>query len=114
MYCYGKKMGYGVKREVNDEDLYVMEFFKVVLMGVGVLFGSVDYVEGFDDELVYVWVYFEYVVGFKDLEILYMLNFDGSRNNNGFELSIFFVSIWLCCFVYCMYELCIFLEKRGK
>ena len=89
MFCNGKKTGYGVKREANDEDLNVMEILKAVSMGAGVLPGLSD-IEGPDGELAYMRAHFDRVVGSKDSETLYMLSPDG---NTGPELSIFFVRI---------------------
>lgn len=89
MFCNGKKTGYGVKREANDEDLNVMETLKAVSMGAGVLPGNSE-AEGPDGELAYMRAHFDRVVGSKDSETLYMLSPDG---NTGPELSIFFVRI---------------------
>ncbi|XP_073047307.1 protein MIZU-KUSSEI 1 [Primulina huaijiensis] len=89
MFCNGKKIGYGVKREATEEDLHVMEVLKAVSMGAGVLPGRSE-VEGPDGEMAYMRAHFERVVGSKDSETLYMLSPDG---NNGPELSIFFVRI---------------------
>lgn len=89
MYCNGKKSGYGVKREGNEEDLKVMELLKAVSMGAGVLPGSSE-VDGPDGELAYMRAYFERVVGSRDSETFYMLSPEG---NNGPELSIFFVRV---------------------
>ncbi|XP_075497286.1 protein MIZU-KUSSEI 1-like [Primulina tabacum] len=89
MFCNGKKIGYGVKREATEEDLHVMEVLKAVSMGAGVLPGKSE-VEGPDGEMAYMRAHFERVVGSKDSETLYMLSPDG---NNGPELSIFFVRI---------------------
>ncbi|KAI4365463.1 hypothetical protein MLD38_021448 [Melastoma candidum] len=89
MYCNGKKTGFGVKRDANDEDLAIMELLKAVSMGAGVLPGNSD-VEGPDGELAYMRAYFERVIGSKDSETLYILSPEG---NNGPELSIFFVRI---------------------
>lgn len=86
MFCNGKKTGYGVKREANEEDLQVLELLKPVSMGGGVLPGNPDA----DSELAYIRAVFERVVGSKDSETLYMLSPEG---NNGPELSIFFVRI---------------------
>ncbi|AES72732.1 putative protein MIZU-KUSSEI 1-like, plant [Medicago truncatula] len=90
MYCNGKKTGYGVKREATVEDLHVMEILKAVTMGAGVvpMNNEADNVDG---ELAYMRASFEHVVGSKDSETLYMLSPDG--NNNGPELTIFFVRI---------------------
>lgn len=89
MYCNGKKSGYGVRREPNEEDLAVMEMLKMVSMGAGVLPGRSE-TEGPDGEIAYIRAHFERVVGSRDSETLYMLSPDG---NNGPELSIFFVRL---------------------
>ncbi|KAL6518529.1 hypothetical protein OROGR_019031 [Orobanche gracilis] len=89
MYCNGKKIGYGVKREANEEDLHVMEVLKAVSMGAGVLPGRSE-AEGPDGEMAYMRAHFDLVVGSKDSETLYMLSPDG---NQGPELSIFFVRV---------------------
>lgn len=52
MFCNGKKIGYGVKREATEEDLNVMELLKAVSMGAGVLPGNSE-TEGLDGELAY-------------------------------------------------------------
>ncbi|GAB2231980.1 hypothetical protein Drorol1_Dr00010999 [Drosera rotundifolia] len=89
MYCNGKKSGYGVKRDANEEDLSVMEMLKAVSMGAGVLpLNSKS--EGADGELAYIRADFEHIVGSKDSETLYMLSPNG---NNGPELTVFFVRI---------------------
>ncbi|XP_074271579.1 protein MIZU-KUSSEI 1-like [Silene latifolia] len=92
MYCNGKKMGYGVKREAMDDDLNVMELLKAVSMGAGVLPGKSE-IEGCDGELAYIRAHFEHVVGSKDSETLYMLSPDANANVDGPELSIFFVRL---------------------
>ncbi|KAL3818865.1 hypothetical protein ACJIZ3_004770 [Penstemon smallii] len=89
MFCNGKKIGYGVKRDATEEDLNVMELLKPVSMGAGVLPGRSE-AEGPDGEMAYMRAHFERVVGSKDSETLYMLSPDG---NNGPELSIFFVRV---------------------
>ncbi|CAM8906416.1 unnamed protein product [Rhodiola kirilowii] len=89
MFCNGKKSGYGVRREANEEDLKVMELLKAVSMGAGVLPGSTE-ADGPDGELAYMRAYFERVVGSRDSETFYMLSPEG---NNGPELSIFFVRV---------------------
>lgn len=72
-----------------EEDFVVMQMFYVVLMGVGVLLvNSGGGGGGGEGDLIYMRVYFERVIGLRDLEIYYMMNFDG---NSGFEFSIFFV-----------------------
>lgn len=90
MYFNGKKMGYAVKREANEEDLNVMEVLKAVSMGAGVLPGN-STVEGPDGEMAYMRAHFERVVGSKDSETLYMLSPEGG--DGGPELTIFFVRI---------------------
>ncbi|XP_022971651.1 protein MIZU-KUSSEI 1-like [Cucurbita maxima] len=89
MFCNGKKTGYGVKRAASDEDLKVMEILRPVSMGAGVLPGNSD-VEGPDGEMAYMRAHFERVVGSRDSETFYMLS---PEENNGPELSIFFVRI---------------------
>jgi len=88
MYCNGKKTGYGVKREPNDEDLNTMQLLQAVSMGAGVLPSDPPDVP--DGELTYMRAHFERVVGSRDSETFYMMNPDG---NSGPELSIFFVRI---------------------
>nr|XP_043622990.1 protein MIZU-KUSSEI 1 [Erigeron canadensis] len=108
MYCNGRKMGYGVKREPTDEDLYVMQLLHAISMGAGVLPASGDTnttnisdnnnvitdtgvtVASTDGELTYMRAHFERVIGSKDSETYYMMNPDG---NSGPELSIFFVRV---------------------
>lgn len=108
MYCNGKKMGYGVKREPTDDDLYVMQLLHAISMGAGVLPASgsdsnnssdndviVDTAvtvpsTSSDGELTYMRAHFERVIGSKDSETYYMMNPDG---NSGPELSIFFVRV---------------------
>lgn len=89
MFCNGKKNGYGVKREPEEEDLRVMELLRGVSTGVGVLPAKPE-AEGPDDEYIYIRSSFERIVGSKDSETLYMIN---PEANNGPELSIFFVRI---------------------
>lgn len=109
MYCNGRKMGYAVKREPTDEDLYVMQLLHAISMGAGVLPASsgdnnngnnndvtvtdnnvVTVPSGTDGELTYMRAHFERVIGSKDSETYYMMNPDG---NSGPELSIFFVRV---------------------
>ncbi|KAI3772250.1 hypothetical protein L6452_03432 [Arctium lappa] len=100
MYCNGRKMGYGVKREPTDEDLYVMQLLHAISMGAGVLptsddnsnndIGTVVTAPSTDGELTYMRAHFERVIGSKNSETYYMMNPDGS---SGPELSIFFVRI---------------------
>jgi uncharacterized protein (TIGR01570 family) len=90
MFCNGKKTGYGVKREATEEDLNVMELLKATTMGAGIV-PMKNEVENTDGELAYMRASFEHVIGSKDSETLYMLSPEG--NDNGPELTIFFVRI---------------------
>jgi uncharacterized protein (TIGR01570 family) len=90
MFCNGKKTGYGVKREATEEDLNVMELLKATTMGAGIV-PMKNEVENADGELAYMRASFEHVIGSKDSETLYMLSPEG--NDNGPELTIFFVRI---------------------
>nr|GEY27668.1 hypothetical protein [Tanacetum cinerariifolium] len=108
MYCNGKKMGYGVKREPTADDMYVMQMLHAISMGAGVLpasgsdsnNNSDNHViadtavtvpsTSSDGELTYMRAHFERVTGSKDSETYYMMNPDG---NSGPELSIFFVRV---------------------
>ncbi|KAK6928951.1 Protein MIZU-KUSSEI 1-like, plant [Dillenia turbinata] len=82
MYCNGCLLGHSVKREPNEEDLYVMQLLHMVSMGAGVLPNEAN------DELTYIRAHFQRVVGSSDSETYHMMNPDG---NDGPELSIFFV-----------------------
>ncbi|KAM7502964.1 hypothetical protein LguiB_001868 [Lonicera macranthoides] len=75
MYCNGRKMGYGVRREATEHDLSVMQMLHAVSMGAGVLPADDDASEG---ELTYMRAYFERVVGSRDSETYYMINPDGN------------------------------------
>ncbi|KAF8403667.1 hypothetical protein HHK36_011771 [Tetracentron sinense] len=88
MYCNGRKTGYGVKREPNEDDLIIMQLLNAVSMGAGVLPSENTDIP--DGELTYMRAHFERVVGSRDSETYYMMNPDG---NSGPELSIFFVRI---------------------
>lgn len=85
VYCNGRNVGYGVRREASEEDLHVMEVLKAVSMGAGVLPEDHD-----GDQMAYVRADFDRVVGSKDTETLYMHNPDA---NNGPDLSIFFIRV---------------------
>ncbi|XVF63986.1 hypothetical protein PTKIN_Ptkin09bG0130800 [Pterospermum kingtungense] len=88
VYCNGRKMGYSIRRkQLCDDELYVMQLLRGVSMGAGVL-PSPNEKETADGELTYMRARFERVVGSKDSEALYMINPDGA---SGPELSIFFV-----------------------
>ncbi len=88
VYCNGRKMGYSIRRkQMSDDELYVMQHLRGVSMGAGVL-PSQSEKDAVDGELTYMRARFERVVGSKDSEALYMINPDGTA---GPELSIFFV-----------------------
>ncbi|KAL2326328.1 hypothetical protein Fmac_025386 [Flemingia macrophylla] len=89
LFCNGKKMGFGVKREATDDDLNVMQLLHVVSVAVGVL--PQEMADPNDGELSYMRAHFERVVGSKDSETYYMMMPDG--NNNGPDLSVFFVRV---------------------
>ncbi|GAA0138594.1 hypothetical protein LIER_00307 [Lithospermum erythrorhizon] len=91
MFCNGRKNGFGVKRDENEneDDLHVMEVLRAISMGAGVLPGYSGE-DGPDGEIAYLRVNFERVVGSKDSETYYMLSPDG---NSGPELSVFFVRL---------------------
>jgi len=89
LFCNGKKMGYGVKRDPTDDDLYVMQMLHAVSVAVGVL--PSDMSDPQDGELSYMRAHFERVIGSKDSETYYMMMPDG--NSNGPELSVFFVRV---------------------
>ncbi|KAJ4971818.1 hypothetical protein NE237_004917 [Protea cynaroides] len=88
MYCNGRKVGYGLKKEPTDEDFNVMQLLHAVSMGAGVL--PTVKTDASDGELTYMRAYFERVIGSKDSETFYMMNPDG---NSGPELTIFFVRV---------------------
>ncbi|XP_015937039.1 protein MIZU-KUSSEI 1 [Arachis duranensis] len=88
MFCNGKKMGYGVKREPTDEDLSVMQLLHAVSMAVGVLPEEMS--DPHDGKFSYMRAHFERVVGSKDSETYYMTMPHG---NNGLELTVFFVRV---------------------
>ncbi|OVA02000.1 Protein of unknown function DUF617 [Macleaya cordata] len=91
MYCNGKKLGYGVKRDPTQEDLNVMQLLHAVSMGAGVLpTERTENNDMTDGEMTYMRAHFERVTGSKDSETFYMMNPDG---NSGPELTIFFVRI---------------------
>ncbi|KOM36461.1 hypothetical protein LR48_Vigan02g261100 [Vigna angularis] len=89
LFCNGKKTGYGVKREPTDDDLNVMQLLHAVSVAVGVLPNEIA--DPHDGELLYMRAHFERVIGSKDSETYYMMMPDG--NNNGPELSLFFVRV---------------------
>ncbi|KAG2666455.1 hypothetical protein I3843_15G058800 [Carya illinoinensis] len=88
VYCNGRKTGYSIRRkQMSEDELYVMQQLRGVSMSAGVLPNPSDK-ETADGELTYMRARFERVVGSKDSEALYMINPDGAA---GPELSIFFV-----------------------
>ncbi|KAM0941559.1 putative protein MIZU-KUSSEI 1-like, plant [Dioscorea sansibarensis] len=82
MYCNGRRVGYAVKRNMNDADAVVFKLMHKVSVGAGVLPGKPDG----DGELMYLRASFERVVGSLDSESFHMINPVGS---SGQELSIF-------------------------
>jgi len=89
LFCNGKKMGYGVKRDPTDDDLNVMQMLHSVSVAVGEL--PSDMSDPQDGELSFMRAHFERVIGSKDSETYYMMMPDG--NSNGPELSVFFVRV---------------------
>ncbi|GAU18466.1 hypothetical protein TSUD_366490 [Trifolium subterraneum] len=89
LFCNGKKVGYGVKRDPTESDLNVMQMLHAVSVAVGVLPDEMS--DPQDGELSYMRAHFERVIGSKDSETYYMVVPDG--NHNGPELSVFFVRI---------------------
>ncbi|XP_040997588.1 protein MIZU-KUSSEI 1-like [Juglans microcarpa x Juglans regia] len=88
VYCNGRKTGYSIRRkQMSEDELYVMQHLRGVSMSAGVLPNPSEK-ETADGELTYMRARFERVVGSKDSEALYMINPDGAA---GPELSIFFV-----------------------
>lgn len=85
MYCNGRKVGFAVRRQMNEADGAVFEVMKSVSTGAGVLPGKVKKSEG---ELMYLRARFERVVGSVDSESFHMIDPLGSR---GQQLSIFLV-----------------------
>ncbi|KAM7514232.1 hypothetical protein LguiA_003815 [Lonicera macranthoides] len=86
VFSNGKKIGYGIKRQANQEDLHVMEVLKAVTTGAGALEG----VKETERDIQYMRSQFGRIVGSKDSETLCMLNPD---TKSGPELTIFFVRI---------------------
>ncbi|CAJ2657306.1 hypothetical protein L195_g027651 [Trifolium pratense] len=89
LFYNGKKTGYGVKRDPSERDLNVMQMLHAVSVAVGVLPDEMS--DPQDGELSYMRAHFERVIGSKDSETYYMMMPDG--NNNGPELSVFFVRV---------------------
>ncbi|XP_042493304.1 protein MIZU-KUSSEI 1-like [Macadamia integrifolia] len=90
VYCNGRKAGYSIRRkQISDDELYVMQLLRGVSMGAGVLPCPPSEKESVDGELTYVRARFERVVGSKNSEAFHMINPDDDMG--GPELSIFFV-----------------------
>lgn len=91
VYCNGRKYGYSIRRkQMNEDEIHVMQLLRGVSMGAGVLPGPADQKESAaDGELTYIRARFDRRVGSKDSEAWYMINPDGA--STGQELSIFFV-----------------------
>ncbi|KAH7673999.1 Protein MIZU-KUSSEI 1-like plant protein [Dioscorea alata] len=78
MYCNGRKVGFAVRRQMNDSDVAVFKLMHKVSVGAGVLEGDVMYLRAS----------FERVIGSMDSESFHMINPVGS---SGQELSVFFL-----------------------
>ncbi|CAD6266060.1 unnamed protein product [Miscanthus lutarioriparius] len=98
MFCNGKKTGYAVRREANDDDLTVMETLRAVSMGAGVLprtraasLAATDAAVAADDEVPYMRGCFDHFIGSRDSESLYMIAPQGG--GTGPELAVFFVRL---------------------
>ncbi|KAI3758981.1 hypothetical protein L6452_06554 [Arctium lappa] len=88
VYCNGRKYGYSIRRkQMTDDEVYVMQSLRGVSMGAGVLPG----LSAMDGELTYMRARFERVAGSKDSEAFHMINLEGAEN--GQELSIFFLRL---------------------
>jgi uncharacterized protein (TIGR01570 family) len=85
MYCNGRKVGFAVRRQMNEADAAVFRVMKSVSTGAGVLPGKVKKSEG---ELMYLRARFERIAGSVDSESFHMINPLGST---GQQLSIFLV-----------------------
>ncbi|XP_047329455.1 protein MIZU-KUSSEI 1 [Impatiens glandulifera] len=92
VYCNGRKIGYSIRRrEMNDDELYVMQLLRGVSMGAGVVPCPPEKGQApapVDGELTYIRARFDRVIGSKDSEALYMINPHGPT---GPDLSIFFL-----------------------
>lgn len=80
MYCNGRKVGFAVRRKVNESDAGVLKLMRSVSAGAGVLRNEPD------GDLMYLRAGFERVVGSPDSESFHMINPEGTA---GQELSIF-------------------------
>ncbi|KAJ0964989.1 hypothetical protein J5N97_026127 [Dioscorea zingiberensis] len=83
MYCNGRKVGFAVRRQMNDGDAAVFKLMQTVSVGAGVLPGKSNAGDG---ELMYLRASFERVIGSLDSESFHMINPVGS---SGQELSVF-------------------------
>lgn len=91
LFYNGRKSGYAVRREATEEDLKLMELLRAVSMGAGVLLPGEDGMAGGEQgEVAYLRAFFEHVAGSRDSETLYLVS---PEDNNGPELTIFFVRI---------------------
>lgn len=90
LFYNGRKSGYAVRREATEEDLALMELLRAVSMGAGVLPGEEGRAGGEQGEVAYLRAFFEHVAGSRDSETLYLVS---PEDNNGPELTIFFVRI---------------------
>lgn len=92
VYCNGRKVGYSIRRkQMGDDELYVMQHLRGVSMGAGVLPTTSDHNKDTSDgEMTYMRGRFERVVGSKDSEAFYMINPDNIAAQAP-EFSIFFV-----------------------
>ncbi|WOL13435.1 hypothetical protein Cni_G22205 [Canna indica] len=83
-----RKIGYAVQRELSEYDLEIMQLLYMVSMGADVLLD--DMTGPVEGKMTYMRAHFDWLVGNKDSETVYVLNPDG---NNGHELSIFFARV---------------------
>ncbi|KAJ1699951.1 hypothetical protein LUZ63_008463 [Rhynchospora breviuscula] len=85
MYCNGRKLGFAVKRKMNEDDATLFEVMKSVSTGAGVLPEKFKKSEG---ELMYLRARFERVVGSVDSESFHLIDPLGITAQ---QLSIFLV-----------------------
>ncbi|ESQ27457.1 hypothetical protein EUTSA_v10019727mg [Eutrema salsugineum] len=78
MYCNGRKVGFAMRREMNENDVGFLRMMKSVSVGAGVIPNG---------ETLYLRAKFERVTGSSDSEAFHMVNSGGS--DHGQELSIF-------------------------
>ncbi|KFK31831.1 hypothetical protein AALP_AA6G164000 [Arabis alpina] len=90
IYCNGRKIGYSIRRKnMSEEEMYVIDALRGVSMGAGVLPCKNQHDQEAEGEMTYMRARFDRVIGSKDSEALYMINPEGS--GHGTELSIFFL-----------------------